>query len=73
MGREGLLLPTPDGVVVVGGDVQTLGRLSVVHVLVQAAAGKVVEDPGVGNQLPKQAGLEVQETTEGFGGRGYGW
>ena len=66
MGRERALLPAPDGVIVVGGDVQVLGRLEVVHVFSQPPAGEIVENHGLGIELPKQAGLEIQEIAEAF-------
>ncbi len=66
VGREGLLLPAPDRVMVVGGHIQALGCLGVVHALIQPATGEVVDNHGLRGQFPDQAGLEVQEAAEGL-------
>ena len=60
MGRNRHLLPTPDGVIVVSHDIQALGHLGVVHMLIQAAAGEIVHDHSLGIHLMDQVGLEVR-------------
>lgn len=61
MGGERLLLPAPDGVVVIRRDVQALRHPGVVRVLVQPAPGEVVDHHGRPVQLPDEPGLEVHK------------
>ena len=61
VGGDGLLLPAPDGVVVIGRHVQALGHPGVADMLVQPAAGEVVHHQGVRVDLVDEPGLEVHK------------
>ena len=61
VGGQGLPLAAPDGVVVVGGDIQLPGYPGVVHMLSQTSAGEVVYDGHAGYQLPQKPRLEGGE------------